>query len=319
MDETAKLDDPSFADSSFADPGSVTSAGLEARATRLIEEGRFARDLLQAMEQVIVGQRYMLERLLIGLLAGGHVLLEGVPGLAKTLAVKTLARRHRRHVPAHPVHARPAARPTWSARMIYNPRDGRVPHQARARSSPTSCSPTRSTARPPRCRARCSRRCRSGRSRSASRRYPAARAVPRARDAEPDRAGGHLSAARGAGRPLHAEGQGRLSRRATRSGDHRPHGAARRRDRRGQGGRRRRRDPRARARSSTQIYVDDKIKDYIVDLVFATRDPQALRPRARAATSQYGASPRAIDLPARCAAKAHAFLRGPRLRHARRT
>ena len=51
----------------------------------------FGPDVIREMEQVIVGQRYMLERLLIGLLADGHVLLEGVPGLAKTLAVKTLA------------------------------------------------------------------------------------------------------------------------------------------------------------------------------------------------------------------------------------
>ena len=91
MDETAKLDDPSLADPSFADPSSLTSPGPEARATRLIEEGQFARDLLQAMEQVIIGQRYMLERLLVGLLANGHVLLEGVPGIAKTLAVTSLA------------------------------------------------------------------------------------------------------------------------------------------------------------------------------------------------------------------------------------
>lgn len=48
--------------------------------------------LQQQMEQVIVGQRYMLERLLIGLLSNGHILLEGVPGLAKTTTVKTLAR-----------------------------------------------------------------------------------------------------------------------------------------------------------------------------------------------------------------------------------
>jgi MoxR-like ATPase len=48
-------------------------------------------NLLHAMEQVIVGQRYMLERLLVGLLANGHILLEGVPGLAKTRAVTTLA------------------------------------------------------------------------------------------------------------------------------------------------------------------------------------------------------------------------------------
>ncbi len=43
------------------------------------------------MEKVIVGQKYMVERLLVGLLANGHILLEGVPGLAKTLAIKTLA------------------------------------------------------------------------------------------------------------------------------------------------------------------------------------------------------------------------------------
>ncbi|SHM58869.1 MoxR family ATPase [Chitinophaga sp. CF418] len=49
-------------------------------------------DLLNLeLSKVIVGQRYMVERLLIGLLAGGHVLLEGVPGLAKTLSIKSLS------------------------------------------------------------------------------------------------------------------------------------------------------------------------------------------------------------------------------------
>ncbi|MFL5422680.1 MAG: AAA family ATPase [Myxococcales bacterium] len=47
--------------------------------------------MLQQAGQVIVGQRQMIERLLIGLITGGHVLLEGVPGLAKTLTVKTLS------------------------------------------------------------------------------------------------------------------------------------------------------------------------------------------------------------------------------------
>ncbi len=55
------------------------------------QQSQFVRDLTAAMEQVIIGQRYMLERLLVGLLANGHVLLEGVPGIAKTLAVTTLA------------------------------------------------------------------------------------------------------------------------------------------------------------------------------------------------------------------------------------
>ena len=48
-------------------------------------------EALYEMKRVIVGQDAMLERLLVALLAGGHVLLEGVPGLAKTLTVKTMA------------------------------------------------------------------------------------------------------------------------------------------------------------------------------------------------------------------------------------
>jgi MoxR-like ATPase len=48
--------------------------------------------LYREMARVIVGQRLMVDRLLVGLLTGGHILIEGVPGLAKTLAVRTLAR-----------------------------------------------------------------------------------------------------------------------------------------------------------------------------------------------------------------------------------
>ena len=56
------------------------------------QESVFVSELLGELGKVIVGQRYLLERLLAGLFADGHVLLEGVPGLAKTLAVRTLAR-----------------------------------------------------------------------------------------------------------------------------------------------------------------------------------------------------------------------------------
>ena len=59
--------------------------------TLVVQHSRFVQDIMQAMERVIVGQKSMLERLLVGLLANGHVLLEGVPGLAKTRAVTTLA------------------------------------------------------------------------------------------------------------------------------------------------------------------------------------------------------------------------------------
>ena len=54
------------------------------------QESLFASEVMNEMEKVIIGQRYLLERLLIGLLSEGHILIEGVPGLAKTLAVKTL-------------------------------------------------------------------------------------------------------------------------------------------------------------------------------------------------------------------------------------
>lgn len=55
------------------------------------ETSSFVKDLVREIEKVIVGQKYLIDRLLVGLLANGHVLLEGVPGLAKTLAVKTLS------------------------------------------------------------------------------------------------------------------------------------------------------------------------------------------------------------------------------------
>ena len=58
---------------------------------RIAQESQFVDAVLAQAGQVIVGQRTMIERLLIGLVTGGHVLLEGVPGLAKTLTVKTLA------------------------------------------------------------------------------------------------------------------------------------------------------------------------------------------------------------------------------------
>ena len=60
---------------------------------RKVQELRKTLDpLYREVEKVIVGQRDMIDRLLIGLLTGGHILVEGVPGLAKTLAVRTLAR-----------------------------------------------------------------------------------------------------------------------------------------------------------------------------------------------------------------------------------
>src|SRR3982751_3844209 len=82
----------------------------------------FVQALKQEIGKVIVGQDYLVERLLIGLLADGHVLLEGVPGLAKTLAVRTLARTVDTHFQR--IQFTPDLLPAdLVGTTIYNPRD----------------------------------------------------------------------------------------------------------------------------------------------------------------------------------------------------
>ncbi|MBP1596540.1 MAG: MoxR-like ATPase [Acidobacteria bacterium] len=87
------------------------------------DESGFLQQLTTEVHRVIVGQKYMVERLLIGLLTRGHILLEGVPGLAKTLAVKTLSAaidtRFQR------IQFTPDLLPAdLIGTMIFNPRDG---------------------------------------------------------------------------------------------------------------------------------------------------------------------------------------------------
>ncbi len=64
---------------------------IEAITEKVKQESLFVQKMMTEVNKVIVGQQYLMERLLIGLLADGHVLLEGVPGLAKTTAVKALS------------------------------------------------------------------------------------------------------------------------------------------------------------------------------------------------------------------------------------
>jgi MoxR-like ATPase len=69
----------------------MSDISLEERTAQVRAESVFVPRLIDAVERVIVGQGAMIRRILIGLLSDGHLLLEGVPGLAKTLAVKTVA------------------------------------------------------------------------------------------------------------------------------------------------------------------------------------------------------------------------------------
>lgn len=67
------------------------NAGITAINAEVQKAGAFVSPLLSEINKVIVGQKYLIERLMVGLLANGHILLEGVPGLAKTTSVKSLA------------------------------------------------------------------------------------------------------------------------------------------------------------------------------------------------------------------------------------
>src|SRR3990172_3587971 len=64
---------------------------IQAISEKVQKESLFVEKITGEIAKVIVGQKYMIERLLIGLLADGHILLEGVPGLAKTMAIRTLS------------------------------------------------------------------------------------------------------------------------------------------------------------------------------------------------------------------------------------
>src|ERR1700744_3207522 len=78
--------------SGAATPPVSYSTDIRAINEMIQRESAFVDILKMEMDKVIVGQKHMVERLMIGLLADGHILLEGVPGLAKTLAINTLSK-----------------------------------------------------------------------------------------------------------------------------------------------------------------------------------------------------------------------------------
>ena len=169
-----------------------------ATAARAVEEA------LYEIKRVIVGQDAMLERVLVALLVGGHVLLEGVPGLAKTLT----SRRS----------------PTWSSgpfrrvqftpdlvpadlvgTRIYRPDTGRVLGRARAGAVQLPAG-RRDQPRAREGAVRAARGDAGASGHDRGRDVPRARAVSGARHAEPDRVGGHVPAARGPDGPVPDEG-----------------------------------------------------------------------------------------------------------------
>ncbi len=276
--------------------------GIAAINEHVKEASAFAYRLREQIGTVIVGQRYLVDRLLVGLLANGHVLLEGVPGLAKTLAVKTLAQAI--DASFRRLQFTPDLLPAdLVGTMIYNPREGsfttkrgpvfahviladeinRAPAkvqsallEAMQEHQVTIGDETHLLPEPFLVLATQNPIEQEGT-------YP----LP---EAQVDRFMLKLKI----GYPTREEERQILDRMAT---THAPAPAT----------------PvvgtqeilAARALVD-QIYLDDKIKEYIIDLVFATRDPAAYKLDLKPLI-EYGASPRAT-LYLTLAAKAHAFL-----------
>ncbi len=134
------------------------------------KESAFVDRLANEVGKVIVGQQYMVERILVGLLTGGHVLLEGVPGLAKTLTVRTMC---------DAIHAK-FARIQFTPDLLPADLIGTVVYNQPKGEFTSKLGPMLrehlvladeiNRARRPRCRALFSRRCKSARSPSATRR-----------------------------------------------------------------------------------------------------------------------------------------------------
>ena len=178
------------------------TAPFQAKPATLMER------VLYEVKRVVVGQDHFLERVMVAVLAQGHLLVEGVPGLAKTLTVKTLAQTLRGTfkriqftpdlVPADLVGTR-----------IFNPRTGEFS---------TSLGPVFThllladeiNRAPAKVQSALLEVMQERQVTIAGETAQGARAVPGDGDAEPDRDRGHLPAARSAGRPLHDEGAGRL-------------------------------------------------------------------------------------------------------------
>src|SRR3989338_10254850 len=96
---------------------------IDAINEKVKKESAFITALVQEMEKVIVGQKYLIERLIVGLLANGHILVEGVPGLAKTLSVRVLAQSIKTKFQR--LQFTPDLLPAdLIGTLIYNPKDG---------------------------------------------------------------------------------------------------------------------------------------------------------------------------------------------------
>ena len=278
--------------------------GITALNEQIKRESEFVRQLTSEVGKVIVGQKYLIDRLLVGLLADGHMLLEGVPGLAKTLAVKTLSAAIQTDFQR--IQFTPDLLPAdVIGTLIYNPKDG----EFRIKKGPVFANLiladeiNRAPAKVQSAllEAMQERQVTIG---DQTFKLPEPFLVLATQnpieqegtyplpEAQLDRFMLKLSI----GYPSKTEEREIMDRMAqtTKPAAVQPVVTP---------------EQILKARQTVDlVYMDDKIKDYIVDLVFATRDPKAYKIEI-ADLIQYGASPRATIYLA-MAAKAYAFLQG---------
>lgn len=137
----------------------MESVNIKELNDRIQKESAFVDILSMEMGKVIVGQKHLVENLMIAMLAGGHILLEGVPGLAKTLAISTLASA---------VNAK-FSRIQFTPDLLPADVTGTLIYSQKRKSlrctkdlySPILSLPTKSTVLRPKSSPRCLRRCRS--------------------------------------------------------------------------------------------------------------------------------------------------------------
>ncbi len=222
------------------------------------ELGQWIPGLRQQVGHVVIGQKYLVDRLLLGLLANGHLLLEGVPGLAKTLTVKTMAACIQTGFQR--LQFTPDLLPAdLIGTLIYNPRTGEFTTKLGPIFSQNPIEQEGTYQLP---------------------------------EAQLDRFMFKLNV----GYPQKSEERNILDLMATSAPDLRVDAVV---------------DPKqiiAARDVVNSIYIDDRVKDYIVDVVWATRQPETYNLRLEGLI-RYGASPRATIYLA-LGARAHAFLNG---------
>src|ERR1700745_3944116 len=276
----------------------------EAITEEVKSNGHWVHAVQNEIARVIVGQKYLIDRLLIGLLSNGHVLLEGVPGLAKTLAVKTLASCV--HTKFQRLQFTPDLLPAdIIGTMIYNPRDG----EFRPKLGPIFSNlilADELTRAPAKVQSALLEAMQERRITISDRSYPLAdpflvlatqnpleqEGTYQLPEAQLDRFMLKLRV----GYPTKVEERKILDLMATSAPDLKVLTVTEPTDI-------------IRAREIVnEIYIDDRVKDYIVDIVWATREPASYNLKLEGLV-RYGASPRAtIYLALR--ARAHAFLNG---------